>query len=260
MLRHMSWAVKWPPMQVLPLLLGHRGTRVSPSFPENTLQGFDAALDQGCNGFEFDVRATADRELVIVHDPKCGRLTVARASRSDLPELPSLKEVLRKYGRRAFLDIELKVQWMEPAVLELLRAHTPVCGYVVSSFLAAVILELRVRRSALQLGIICDKPAQLRRAWDLPVDYMILEQSLVRRDVVQEVQAARRKLLVWTVNRPESMLRLADWGADGIISDNPALLAHTLSRERAETPKPQAKKIIRAAVKAGKRQGRKSGD
>jgi glycerophosphoryl diester phosphodiesterase len=52
-----------------PLLLGHRGARGIRSIPENTIASFDRALADGCDGFEFDVRLTADGEAVICHDP-----------------------------------------------------------------------------------------------------------------------------------------------------------------------------------------------
>ena len=49
----------------IPLLLGHRGARVGKSIPENTLASFDLALASGCDGFEFDVRLTADGQAVV---------------------------------------------------------------------------------------------------------------------------------------------------------------------------------------------------
>ena len=51
------------------LRLGHRGARALTSIPENTLASFDRALADGCDGFEFDVRLTADGEAVVCHDP-----------------------------------------------------------------------------------------------------------------------------------------------------------------------------------------------
>jgi glycerophosphoryl diester phosphodiesterase len=44
------------------------------------------------------------------------------------------------------------------------------------------------------------------------------------------VHCAARKIFVWTVNDKASMLRLADWGVDAILSDKPQLLGKTLAR------------------------------
>ncbi len=245
-------------MSAPPLLLGHRGTRVLRTSPENSFAAFDAALTQGCDGFEFDVRSTADGSLVTIHDPRYRGIAVAKTQRSRLANLPQLSEVLKKYGSRGFLDIELKVQGMELEVLRLLRDYQPERGYVVSSFLPSVVLELRARRSGIPLGIICEKPLQLRRGFELPVDYMILAQSLVREDLVGKIHDAGRKLLVWTVNKPEIMRRLAAWDVDGIISDDPGLLARTLSRQGDRSDMPPAKRVKRASVKT-QRDSRKNG-
>jgi glycerophosphoryl diester phosphodiesterase len=216
---------------------------------ENSFAAFEEALAQGCDGFEFDIRATADRRLVIVHDAKFGGFTIAKTIHSQLADLPEPAEVLQKYGARAFLDIELKVSGLEPALLRLLRERPPARGYVISSFLPSVVLELRARRGGLPLGIICDKASQLRRGSELPVDYIILEQSLVSENLVQKIHDAERKLLVWTVNKPDAMRRFRDWGADGIISDDPALLVQTLSPEKMKSEMPPAKKARPVSAK-----------
>lgn len=49
-----------------PEIIGHRGARGL--FPENSLEGFQAALDLGCRHFELDVGVTADGVPVVTHD------------------------------------------------------------------------------------------------------------------------------------------------------------------------------------------------
>jgi glycerophosphoryl diester phosphodiesterase len=236
-------------MTAPPLLLGHRGTRVNTATPENSFAAFDAALAAGCDGFEFDVRATADGRAVVVHDPKDRGVSIAKARRGQLKHLPQLHQVLQKYGSRGFLDIELKVEGLDRDLLAALRECPPARDYVVSSFLPEVILELRARRSAIPLGIICDQRPQLKRGLELPVEYMILQESLVTLALVQEIHRSGRRLMVWTVNRPNAMLRLAKWEVDGIISDDPALLVRTFSAGAPAT-RPSPKVVKRATTKA----------
>src|ERR1700675_4045544 len=88
-----------------PLLLGHRGARADKSIPESTLASFDLALAQGCDGFEFDVRLTADRQAAVCHDPTIRGLKIAESSAQELA-LPLLREVLNRYQSTAFLDVE----------------------------------------------------------------------------------------------------------------------------------------------------------
>ncbi len=212
----------------LPLLLGHRGARVSSGIPENTFASFDLALKHGCDGFEFDVRLAACGTAVVCHDPKVGGITVARARASRLPHLPRLDDVVKGYGQRAFLDIELKVKDLESKVLTALSHYRPAQDYVVSSFIPDVLMELEARSSTVCLGLICETAAQLARWRDLPVDCVIPHHSLVDRLLVQNIHGARRRIFVWTVNEEESMRRLAHWGVDGIISDDTELLVRTL--------------------------------
>jgi glycerophosphoryl diester phosphodiesterase len=216
-------------MSDLPLLIGHRGARSSTSVPENTLASFDLALENGCDGFEFDVRLTGCGRSVVCHDPKVDGITVAQATADQLIDLPILDDVLRRYSQRAFLDIELKVAGLESKVLNSLREYRKEEDYLVSSFLPEVVMELKTRSAKLQAGIICDKPGHLA-CWREPnVEYVIPHHSLVTRKLVKDVHSAGKKLLTWTVNDRTTMLRLADWRVDGIISDDTELLARTFA-------------------------------
>jgi glycerophosphoryl diester phosphodiesterase len=212
----------------LPLLLGHRGARSTKSVPENTFASFDLALQHGCDGFEFDVRLTADKQAVVCHNPKHRSAVIARSQSQRLADLPRLDDILIRYGQRVFLDIELKVGGMESMVLAALRDHRPERGYVVSSFLPDVLMELKARSAIVPTGIICDKQRQLASWRKLPIDYVIAEKSLVKPALVEEIHATGRKLLVWTVNDIKSMRWFSRWGVDGIISDDTQRLVRTL--------------------------------
>jgi len=51
---------------------------------------------------------------------------------------------------------------------------------------------------------------------------------LADRDLVDQVHAAGKKVMVWTVNRAERMREFAAWGVDAIISDETELLVRSL--------------------------------
>jgi glycerophosphoryl diester phosphodiesterase len=210
-----------------PLLLGHRGARSSTDVAENTFASFDLALAFGCQGFEFDVRRTACGRAVICHDEQFAGISIAEAACGQLENLPCLKDVLARYAGSAFLDIELKVPGLESDVLLALQAHPPERGYMVSSFLPEVLLDLRVRSAEVALGFICDRKKNLDRWRELPVEYVLPKHPLITSALVQAVHSADRTLLTWTVNDKKTMQRLADWGVDGIISDDPQLLVNT---------------------------------
>lgn len=215
------------------LLLGHRGCSGNQAVSENTSAAFDLALGKGCDGFEFDVRLTGCGRAVVCHDAKIDGITVSQANRIQLLELPRLEDVLLRYGRKCFLNIELKVKGLEPKLLTVLRNRTPQCGYVISSFLPDVLLEIKARRSDAPVGIVCEKESELGKWKKLPVEYVIVNKSLVTRGLVDEVHEAGCKIFVWTVNQAKAMVRFAAWGVDGIVSDEVELLVKTLGREPA---------------------------
>jgi glycerophosphoryl diester phosphodiesterase len=198
-------------MQAGPLLLGHRGGHGS-AVAENTQPAFEHALRQGCDGFEFDVRRTACGCGVVCHSARVGKELISRVVRGKVKHLPRIEDVIRRYGGRGFLDIELKVRGLESRVLSALRETPPEREYVISSFLPEVILELKARSATVPVGIVCGNPGQLMAWRKLPVEYVIVRQTLVTRKLIQRIQDAGRKIFVWTVNDKASMLRLAGSG------------------------------------------------
>lgn len=213
----------------IPLLLGHRGARRHA--PENTITAFELALQHGCDGFEFDVRMTSDHRCIVCHDARYGHTEVARSTLSPLRtrgEFPELAEVVALFAGRAFLDIELKVAGLEEPVLDLIGKHGMVPKCVVSSFLAEAIAAVREIEPTVPTGLIFDR-TRIAADWrKLPIDYVIAEQSLVSQALIREAHGQGRKVLCWTVNRADDMLRLQDWEVDGIISDDTKLLCATV--------------------------------
>ena len=219
-----------------PLLVGHRGARAVKSIPENTFESFDRALADGCDGFEFDVRITADGEPVICHDPHSVGVEIRTARAAQLGHLPSLENVLSRYQDRAFLDIELKVGGAERVTIDLLRKYPPGRGFVVSSFLPEVLRAIAAEQASTPLGLICETPAELHRWRQLPVDCVIPHYKLATASLMGELKGADKKILVWTVNGSRAMERFRDLGVDGIVSDRTDLLCRTLSRSGGNPP------------------------
>jgi glycerophosphoryl diester phosphodiesterase len=210
-------------MTTRPLLLGHRGARAHKSVAENTLASFDLCLAHGCDGFEFDVRLSADGEAVICHDAKTSGMNIAQTRVRDL-NLPTLHEVLERYSRRAFLDIELKVPGLERHTSTLLRQFPPKRGLVVSSFLPEVLVALHAESPQIPLGLICENKRQFAEWKRLPSGFVMLHQRLATQAAIHEITAAGQQVFVWTVNRESAMRRFIQQGVAGLISDQTALL------------------------------------
>jgi len=228
-----------------PLLLGHRGARKYA--PENTIAAFELALDHGCDGFEFDVRLTADGVAVVCHDAKfCGvsvgdntyESLVERASGRGLARLEQVLEL----GSRAFLNVELKVEGLEEIVIERLKKYPAEKGVVVSSFLPVVVSRLHELGAEFPLGIICENRRQLGKVKELPVQAVMVGRGLVTPPLVRKMQntplkpkeglngAPETQIFVWTVNSARDMRKFAEMRMDGIISDDTKLLVETVGR------------------------------
>ena len=220
------------------LLLGHRGDRLRER--ENTIAAFDRALENGCDGFEFDVRLTLDAQAIVFHDEKIRGRSIASSPFSELAALDHacaaghrvclLEDVIARYASSAFLDIELKVPGLESKVIELVKRYRWKSGYVVSSFLPGVLESLAERDRHLPLGFIVQSRHLLPHWRKSPAQYLISNYRLVSADLIEACHDADRKILVWTVNQPSSMRRLADLGVDGIISDDTKLMVATLDQ------------------------------
>lgn len=218
------------------LLLGHRGARQYA--PENSFAAFDLALEHGTDGFEFDLRLTRNRRIFICHDPKFNHLSVRRCTLKELQSTCSLAEesplcledVLERYAHSAFLNLEVKVRGIERLVYRIFQRFPPQRGYFISSFLPGVLREFHRMDESLILGTLSQTRWQLRRWERLPATYVVPNYRLLSRRLIEEVHAANKRVVTWTVNEPRRMLRAADLGVDGIISDDTKVLRETMSR------------------------------
>ncbi|MFA7012012.1 MAG: glycerophosphodiester phosphodiesterase family protein [Desulfobacterales bacterium] len=98
-------------------LIAHRGVYDNRAILENSLKAFDRALSAGIWGIELDIRWTKDRAPVVIHDPDCRRLhardiviaeTFLDELKESLPEIPTLEQVILRYGRKLHLMAEIK--------------------------------------------------------------------------------------------------------------------------------------------------------
>ena len=103
-------------------IIAHRGVCNGAGAMENTLKAFDRALALGIWGIELDIRWTRDLVPVVYHDPDTHRLfradtQISQATHQQLslrfPQIPSLEDVVQRYGKHLHLMIEIK-QFLPP--------------------------------------------------------------------------------------------------------------------------------------------------
>ena len=140
------WPRKPPPPALLRScrIVSHRGEHDNRSRLENTLEAFDAAANAGVWGLELDVRWTRDLVPVVFHDASTRRLypedvfigaVTLDKLRLKFPLIPTLKEVIDRYGGRNHLMIEIKDEpYASPRtqsrrMLDLLSGMTPAADF-----------------------------------------------------------------------------------------------------------------------------------
>jgi glycerophosphoryl diester phosphodiesterase len=137
--------------------VAHRGLH-DLRLPENSLGAFDAAASKGY-AIELDVRLTADKKIVVIHDANTKRMTgvdmtVAASSAKDLSmhplkntsyKLPLLTDALTTIGGRVPVIIEIKYPAAARAIgPHLLAALATYKGdYAVEAFDPRVLIWLR---------------------------------------------------------------------------------------------------------------------
>jgi glycerophosphoryl diester phosphodiesterase len=250
---------RWRP----PVAIAHRGRRVL--WPENTDTSFQGVYDLGYRHFETDLHLTADGAVVCLHDPTVDRTTngsglVEELTLTQLQELdPGFRHVTpegfpyRSGGSRiptldwllaTYPDVsvvaDLKCDAVVGplvAIIDDLGAHDRV---IVGSFSDARLDEFRHlsdRRVATSTGSTSSRlwvlASRVGRgvqgeaaALQLPVRMRGVR--VIDEKLVAAAHAAGLQVHAWTVNQPEEMRRLLDFGVDGVITDRPDLLKEVL--------------------------------
>ncbi len=214
-------------------IIGHRGAH---GHPENTIPSFELALEQGADGVELDVRQSGDGQLIVVHGSVAGGLAVksnAYASYRDLPdgyEIPLFEDVLKTLGGRTFLDIELKEPGFEAAAVALIQQYTDPRNVMVSGFHTEMLNKVHDLLPSLRLGFIYNRTQDEELRHNSPIDFVIPQFRLASRELIEEVHDEDLQVYAWTVNDESEMRRLLFLGVDGIITDNPGVLAKVLGR------------------------------
>ncbi len=103
-----------------PRLFAHRGGSLEA--PENTLEAFQNGLTQGCDRLELDIHASADGELVVIHDPTLERTTdgtgeVRRRTLAELRQLDAGAQFIAADSSRPFAGRGLRI----PTFVEVLE-------------------------------------------------------------------------------------------------------------------------------------------
>lgn len=228
------------------LNIAHRGA--SAYAHENTFEAIEKAIELGADMVEFDLRRTADGVIVLWHDKNVldhsGKLVpVSNISINDLDllargsgfHLARFEEVLKEFGSKIALDIEIKTGGFEEEVVYLLKKHAPVFPPVVSSFHAGVIRRIKTLDRSLKTALVLGNNMVYKSRYfgRAIIRYLALSSKansvhlnigIVSASVINELTDLGFDLYIWTVNDRQIMENLINMGVAGIVTDKPDLL------------------------------------
>ena len=228
-------------------IFAHRGA--SAYAPENTVEAFALAMEQGADGIELDVQMTKDDQVVVIHDETIDRVSDGTGAVRDytLEELkkfhfsnhmenyenaviPTLKEVLDLIkSSNMLLNIELKtgIYWypnLEEKTMELVKEAGMEDRVIYSSFnhySIKKILELNPHAECafLYSDVILNVDKYAKNAGVCGLHPAVYHLKMA--EFLKEYQESGLKVRVWTVNKKEDMEKFIKEDLEAVITNYP---------------------------------------
>lgn len=245
------------------LNIAHRGgARLA---PEHTLVAYLNGLEAGADVIEFDVHATADGVVVILHDDTVDRTTngsglVKEMTLAELKQLDAGYRFTRDGGQTfpwrgkgltiptleeglALLpDVPLSVEIKQrtpaivDAVLATFAAHGNPANVVFASFPPEPMEQIRQRLPGTRTAFTSREMSEFAfltptslPSYLPPSGFIQPPKELVDATFLERAHALGLKVHAWTVNDREDMCRLRQLGVDGLFTDDPVALAEVVA-------------------------------
>lgn len=221
-------------------VVAHRGASAACP-PGNTVEAFAEALIEGADWVELDVHLTADGEIVVHHDPVLadGRV-LGELTREELPvSIPTLQEALVACNPLA-VNVEIKpdgVAELRPQliehVVELLLSYGDTREFLVTSFDHDIVDRVRGLAPSIPTGLLnadgASLNADLERAAKDGHAAVNPWHGTVDQAFVERAHSLGVAVNVWTVDDPDRMRSLQDFGVDAIITNVPRLCREAIT-------------------------------
>ncbi len=244
-------------------IISHRGA--NREAPQNTLPAFKRSFEIGVDGIETDVHLTADGVPVICHNYTIDKTSNGRGAIREMnfdvfkqfdfgsyfnydfegTKAPSLDELLSLCENQdmSTLNIEIKPSLEHDVsvvrkTIDMVKEHGLFDKLLISSFSSHMLVEAKKVDRACPTAYLysADKKETYRmmfRAADFARELgcCALHPQLiyVNQKYIDDAHAKGIKVNVWTVNKEKDIIRLAQMGVDGLITDVPDYTKKVLS-------------------------------
>ena len=214
-------------------IYAHRGSSVE--HPELTMDAYKAAIDDGADGFECDVRLTKDNQLVLWHDADMNRVAgnAARIAdstfneiKSHYPQVITLEELLvvaRDHKKELAIETKHPVPTgsaVEKKVMELLAQEKTVADIHIMSFSWLALENVRkIDPTQSTVALLHDTFSFAMRRFS---SANVIGPGITAVRKKPHLNQAPRKLFVWTVDDADDMRFCAGNGVDVLITNTPS--------------------------------------
>ena len=214
-------------------IYAHRGSSIE--HPELTMAAYKAAIDDGADGFECDVRITKDNQLVLWHDADMNRVAGNSARIADL----TLNEIKGHYPQAITLDEllilardnkkELAIETKHPVptgsavekkVMQLIAQEKPVADIHIMSFSWLALENVRrIDPTQSTVALLHDTFSFAMRRF---TSANAIGPGITAFRKKPHLNQDPRKLFVWTVDDADDMRFCAGNGVDVLITNTPS--------------------------------------
>lgn len=226
------------------LKIAHRGA--SGYEPENTIRAFEKAIELGADMVELDVHFSCDGHLIVMHDASVDKTTNGSGYIKDLTlqqlktldagkgeQIPTLQEAIDCVKGRCGLYIELKGEYTERPVAELIRENAMQNAVIIASFDRNKVREVKELAPELETSVLDgDKDTDwVTIAKEAKADCIHFcwerypsPHKLLTEEVMNKASANGLKVIIWHEERPEEIRAIIKHDIYGICSNLPDLL------------------------------------
>ena len=214
-------------------IYAHRGSSIE--HPELTMAAYKAAIDDGADGFECDVRLTKDNQLVLWHDPDLQRVagnsariadSTFKEIKSHYPKAITLEELLvLARDNKKELAIETKhpvpsASAVEKKVMHLLHQEKPVADVYVMSFSWLALENIRkIDPQQKTVALLHDTFSFAMRRF---TSAQSIGPGITAFRKKPHLNQDPRNLFIWTVDDADDMRFCADNGVEVLITNTPS--------------------------------------
>ena len=215
---------------------------------ENSLEGIDEAVKQGCYGSETDFQRTKDGRYIVNHDTTFKRLTgvdkkPSQMTLAEISELrikdttgsgkllpvPTMEELLDRGNGRITLFLELKGETadrqMADAVVAAVKERDMIEDVIIISLKYDVLDYIEHIYPEFETGLLIF--TGLGDFSKMSCDMIIMEEEMVSVSKINQLHNAGKKIGVWTVNTKNALYDFLDMNVDAVITDDVLLAMET---------------------------------